>query len=147
PAVVVAGSLMFRPGSIEWAFLQWDAYEGVAVATLLAVALIGCWSWYRGGRCDHPTAFSWPASVRGTLDAVARSSVCAASFLLLAFVALAPGLLQDVQSNYESQLAWCCEMRDRSESVAAAVKAIESDPAKMQEFCALAAGKAVEQDQ
>ena len=133
PAAIQAAAPIFRAGSIEWALIQWNAYSGMTVAILLALALVVGWEWYRNCR-DHKSRSPWRVSLRGTFDSVNRSAACAAFLSLIVFLALAPGFLRECQTNYKSQMAWYFDLQDRREAMAAKIKAIESDPATMKEF-------------
>lgn len=145
PAAIQAAVPMFQSRSIEWALVQWNAFSGMTVAILLALALIACWTWYRSGRREDASGSRyWGSRVRGTFGAVSRSAACAVLLALIAFLALAPTFLRDCQSNYESQMVWYFDLQDRRESMAAKVEAIESDAASMKQLRELAEQKVVQ---
>jgi hypothetical protein len=126
-------------GTIVWALVQWNAYPGTTTAIALALFLIGCWSWRRSGRDKRFSGLCNRRSrVRGMAVEIGRSAAWVAVLSLLAFLVFAPTFLRECQANYDSQMAWFHNLQERRESMAAKVKALESNPAKMKELRELA---------
>ena len=124
-----------KANSVFDAWFQWLSYPGPASMIVLALVLVACWQWSWSGRQRNGSeSRCWKARLSGTAIEASRSAVCGTVAALLLFLLLAPLVLQDVQSSYESQLAWFRDVPKRREQFAAAIAAIEADPVRSAEL-------------
>jgi hypothetical protein len=124
-----------KANSLVDAWFQWLSYPGPASMVALALVLVACWYWSWSGRKRNGSeSRRWKARLSGTAIETTRSAVCGTVVALLLFLLLAPLVLQDVQSSYESQLAWFRDVPKRREQFAAAIAAIEADPVRSAEM-------------
>ena len=125
----------FKSGSPIAAWFQWLSYPGPASMVALALVLVAGWYWNWSGRQRNDVEpRPRRARLSGTALETTRSAACGTVVALLLFLLLAPLVLQDVQSSYDSQLAWFRDVPKRREQFAAAIAAIEADPVRSAEM-------------
>lgn len=126
---------LVRPlGDWTWAAIQWTAYHGPYLAVAMWAGFVAVWLGIKMRRSQHTDdGPSITARDRiGTLSrGLGRPALVLAALTLVAYLALAPLVIDTIEREYQSQMAFAWRPADHWTKVERAVQRVRSDRATM----------------
>jgi hypothetical protein len=89
-------------GNWTWAIWQWFGYSGPYISVALALALVALWHRVRNRATSQAKRDRWASLLR----CLGRSALAAVTVWLLLYLAVAPSVVQSIDSAYQTRMEY-----------------------------------------
>jgi hypothetical protein len=109
------------------ALAKWLFYSGPYISIALAISMLALWYNIRFNRITSQTPDRSRARWKGMFTFLSRSLFFVAFFWIIVYLSIAPSLIQIIEADYQSDLAYILNPNGYKDSINAAIAEVKAD--------------------